>query len=164
MTSYLWSTDGSGFHTVACSTATIDRLQSDLQQQRQDAVVRTIAGSKSRTQDDFFMDVASALEFPAYFGKNWSAFNDCILDMDWLPGSAYILLFTDAHMLMDQSQPESLAALAEILSEARDAWQPLPFHGIFQAPPEHIKELSERLTAAGFTLDPTWPGDEPLEA
>ena len=173
MNDYLWSVEGSGFHAVGCSSAAFERLRSALQEQRQDAVVRTIEGNRSRTLADFFTESAAALEFPAYFGHNWSAFNDSILDLDWLPASAYVLLFADAHLLLDQAGPNNLTTLAMLLSEARDAWQPspeqvpgvqpIPFHGVFQAPPEHIDHLKARLTEAGFVLDPAWHGEALLD-
>lgn len=169
----LWSLDGSGIHSVGCTASAFARLQTTLQEQRPDAVVRAIDGATSRTQTDFFTTIAAALEFPSYFGYNWYAFNDLMLDLGWIRGSAFVLLFPNAHLLMDQAEPASLGSLAYYMRTLHDEWQmtgmpvgnvqPVPFHAVFQAPPEHLAALNERLTAAGFALDPAWPPSEQLD-
>jgi hypothetical protein len=38
-------------------------------------------GRLCRTEAGFFDAVAAALEFPAYFGRNWDAFHECLGDL-----------------------------------------------------------------------------------
>lgn len=42
--------------------------------------VFVINGSVISDKASFFEEVARALNFPSYFGKNWAAFNDCMYD------------------------------------------------------------------------------------
>lgn len=43
---------------------------------------------------DFMAHIAKALSFPAHFGKNLDALNDCLTDLDWLaPAKGYVLVF-----------------------------------------------------------------------
>lgn len=42
--------------------------------------MRTVA----QLNDEF----SAALQFSAYFGENWPAFNECLKDLDWLPYEA----------------------------------------------------------------------------
>lgn len=173
MTHALFDVNGSGFHAVASTSAGFAGLAERLQHERPDAVVRVIRGSHSRTAPDFFTEIAAALEFPSYFGRNWNAFNDCILDLSWLRGSAYVLLFADADQLLDEAHPDNLAAFAELLQGAHNAWQPspeaapgvqpVPFHAVFHALPRAFDLLTTRLLAVGFTLDPDWPGETLLD-
>ena len=41
----------------------------------------------------FLKKTADALSFPAHFGMNWDAFNDCLTDMSWKPAAGYVVLF-----------------------------------------------------------------------
>jgi hypothetical protein len=54
--------------------------------------VRTVRGRKMRTVSGLFDEAAAALQFPYYFGENWSAFDECLADMTWLPMNAGIVL------------------------------------------------------------------------
>src|SRR5215469_636745 len=65
-----------------------------------DAVVRAIRGKKSTTVADFFDEVGEAWQLPYYFGENWNVFNDCMTDLEWLPGRMYLMLVRDASSLL----------------------------------------------------------------
>lgn len=36
------------------------------------------------------MELAAALQFPLYFGKNWNALRACLQDLAWLKAQAYL--------------------------------------------------------------------------
>jgi hypothetical protein len=38
-----------------------------------------------RSKQKLFAIYAKALHFPRYFGWNWDAFEECLLDLSWLP-------------------------------------------------------------------------------
>ncbi|MBD2364275.1 barstar family protein [Anabaena minutissima FACHB-250] len=169
---YLFDVKGTGFHAIACEQHPFAELQMRLQFSCPDAVVRRIRGHKSRTLNGFFDEVAATLQFPYYFGENWSAFRDCILDRSWLPGNAYVLMFADAHLLFDQASEANLTALNSCLQEVHAACHPdpaiapdvkwLPFHVVFQSPEANQEMLVSRLTSAKFVLDPEWPGSDTI--
>lgn len=48
------------------------------------------------SKDDLLRIIAEALEFPAYFGNNWDALDECLSDMSWAPAGAYALILNGA--------------------------------------------------------------------
>jgi len=84
--------------------------------------VRTVRGSKMRTEARLFDEFAAALQFPAYFGENWSALDDCLTDLDWLPPEAgYVLVVTEPLQVLEAS-PESLPALVRCMTSVWAEW------------------------------------------
>jgi RNAse (barnase) inhibitor barstar len=124
------------------------------------AIVRVIRGAKSRTEADFFNECAAALQFPDYFGENWDALNECLRDMEWLPGDAYLLVFTHADLLLDR-EAKRLDTLLKVLEHAAAEWAkahdsqgvPRPFHAIFQCAPERAATVESRFRSTGQLLD-----------
>ncbi len=107
------------------------------------AAVRVVRGRKSRSVAAFFDEVSAALQFPYYFGENWNAFDEMIVDLDWLPAEAYLLVLADADSLLADAEDEDFRILTETLSRARQAWltpnqyvprerPPTPFHVVLQ--------------------------------
>ena len=43
-----------------------------------------IRGARCRSVNDFFKEYSAAFQFPAYFGENWNAWDECACDLDWL--------------------------------------------------------------------------------
>ncbi len=68
--------------------------------QEQDMQLIWLDGEKITSKAEFLQAAAQALQFPAYFGYNWDAFEDCLTDLDRLTGKGHVLLY---------SQPESFA-------------------------------------------------------
>ena len=113
--------------------------------QRADSVVNTpagfirrvLAGAHCRNTNGLFDEMARALEFPDYFGHNWDAVEECLADLEWLPAKGYVLLFTDAQLILPDDE-EEFATFLEVLSDAGEAWgsgqagregkRPVPFH------------------------------------
>ena len=58
-------------------------LQSAAEQQGLALFRIDLAGINSK--DGFLAAVAQALGFPAWFGRNWDALEDCLTDMSWQP-------------------------------------------------------------------------------
>jgi len=81
-------------------------------------IVRRVRGRKSKTVQGFFNEGAAALQFPYYFGENWAAFEECITDLEWLVGSAYLLLIPNAHFLLSEVEEEDFRVLLRILEPA----------------------------------------------
>ena len=49
-----------------------------------------------KNASDLFSVVSRAMKFPAYFGNNWDALEECLRDMEWLPAKGYVLLLHGA--------------------------------------------------------------------
>ena len=77
----------------------------------------------------FLAAVASALEFPEYFGMNWDALHDCLTDMSWRRAEGYVLVLSGLEQLADA--PDFDVELAtRLLASVADYWKQreVPFH------------------------------------
>jgi hypothetical protein len=85
-------------------------------------VVRTVRGRKMRNAQRLFDEFAAALQFPAYFGENCAAFDECLTDLGWLPaGAGHVLVITEpAEVLADD--PADFTVLVRILADAVTDW------------------------------------------
>lgn len=69
-----------------------------------------------------FLDVAAAsMDFPAYFGHNWDAFEEMINDLTWAPAAGYVLLY-DHLWRFACEQPDAWAVARAIIESACDQW------------------------------------------
>lgn len=79
----------------------------------------TIDGNLCSTVEELFTEFAKILQFPKYFGYNWSAFEDCLFDMEWIKklygkDTAYIYISNFEKVLADF--PQDKAILCRILN------------------------------------------------
>jgi barstar (barnase inhibitor) len=73
--------------------------------------------------------IAGALAFPAWFGGNWDALEDCLGDLSWMTAAGYVLLFESAADLpLDER-----GTLVDILASVAASWaeRKLPFFAVF---------------------------------
>ena len=111
---------------------------------------RIIRGSKCRSAAGLFAEMAHALEFPDYFGHNWDALEECLADLEWLPGKGYVLCFTDAESILPADE-EDFATFLEVISDAGEAWalgqarpRPIPFHAVLTVSEQEQSKLMHR--------------------
>ena len=74
-----------------------------------------------RDKAELLRRVSTALHFPDWFGHNWDALSDSLMDLSWLPAERYRLAFTGASALR-AAAPDTLATLSEILDETAAFW------------------------------------------
>ncbi|MBL8446912.1 MAG: barstar family protein [Zoogloeaceae bacterium] len=74
-----------------------------------------------RSKEDFLAAIAEAMYFPAWFGENWDALGDCLVDMSWSNADGYVLLLLGADQFHAHAPDEFLTALA-VLSDASATW------------------------------------------
>jgi hypothetical protein len=103
-------------------------------------VTRVLRGRKMRTSTSLFDEVSAALQFPPYFGENWNALDECLTDLDWLPGDTYVLLILDAIHVLDQADPGERAAVWRIFKNAAREWGQ-PAEGICSRPAKAFRVL-----------------------
>lgn len=128
------------------------------------AVVRILRGSKGRTAPRLFDEFAAALQFPYYFGENWDALDECLADLEWLFGDAYLLFFTDAQRLLDCEPAAEFGVLLGLLENAARKWTelvkrgsgpaPRPFHVVFQCARDDAAALLARVEEHGRSFNP----------
>jgi hypothetical protein len=84
--------------------------------------IAIMRGNKMRTWEGFMNEIAAALQFPSYFGENWSALDDCINDLDWLYCDAYTLVFTNSENILTQETEADRHTFGRILVRACEDW------------------------------------------
>jgi hypothetical protein len=117
---------------------------------------RVIRGKHATTEAAFFNECAAALQFPLYFGENWDAFRDCMLDLAWLEARGCALVIADALHLLEKAKPEALSHFVQVVTETAQHWnkpaKPKPFHDVFHAVPAEESAVKSRYQAAGLAL------------
>ena len=82
-------------------------------------------GTAIADKASFLRACADALAFPAYFGHNWDAFEECLTDLSWLspaPAGGVILLYTQAAPFIRRA-PADWATARAILEAAVAHWR-----------------------------------------
>ncbi|HXF17307.1 MAG TPA: barstar family protein [Burkholderiales bacterium] len=101
-------------HAVIPDTALEFAVQHDL-------TAIPIRLAATRDKKGFLNAVAQALQFPDYFGHNWDAFYDCLVELK-LGREGTLLLLHDASNFA-RAEPEEFAAAAAALQDATDYWK-----------------------------------------
>lgn len=76
--------------------------------------------------------LARALRFPAGFGENWDALEDCLTDLSWREAGGHVFVIEGAESLL---QGEG-GVLLEVLEAAAEFWRGrgTPFFAVFVDP------------------------------
>lgn len=85
-------------------------------------------------QDALFERLAKALDFPAWFGGNWDALEDCLGDLSWRAGGGHVLVF-DGY-----PGGAELGALLDVLRASAQYWaqRGRPFFAVFIDPQRQL--------------------------
>ena len=104
---------------------------------RADEVLDAVQGSKLSVVRVAFApkaallkDLASALGFPAWFGENWDALEDCLTDLSWRDALGHVLI-------IERAKPgDDLGVLVDILRSSAEFWagRGKPFFALFVDP------------------------------
>lgn len=86
--------------------------------------VAVLGGKAVSGRETFFTEVAHALGFPDYFGRNWDAVHDCLTDLSWLPADGVVLLLDGVEHLA-RNEPEQWNLALKVLRDACAFWEPL---------------------------------------
>lgn len=159
----LFAIGSPNFYITAIGESEFATLYLQLTNSYKKAAIRMIRGIKCRMLDDFYNEVGAALQFPYYFGENWPAFDECINDLEWMPGDAYLLLISQANLLLSR-EPTEFSVLMRILLNTCVEWltpnkygeRDLPstaFHVIFQCEQPHLVAFSQRLEQIGVKAE-----------
>ncbi len=65
-------------------------------------------------------ELGTAFEFPDWYGANFDALFDCLLDPDWKPALGHVL-FIEGCARLRQLNPDDLSTLQEVFRAAVDA-------------------------------------------
>jgi RNAse (barnase) inhibitor barstar len=72
-------------------------------------------------KDALLTALAEALTFPAWFGHNWDALEDCLTDMSWSNADGYVLILLHADGLHGRAEGDFLTLL-RILADVSATW------------------------------------------
>jgi len=88
-----------------------------------------VDGSTVHDRRRFLAVAARAMRFPAWFGGNWDAFADAVMDLAWAPADAYVVILGDMQRFATRA-PQAFHVALSILEDAAQFWSErgLPFH------------------------------------
>ena len=84
--------------------------------------VEKVVLAGSRDKNAFLNAVSGALVFPDYFGRNWDAFYDCLVELEHGKGEGLLLVLRDASGFA-RAEPDEFAAAVDALQDAADFWE-----------------------------------------
>lgn len=147
------------FHAIKLSPADATDLVHHAEKAYADgAVHRILRGRKMFTKQALFDEVAAALQFPVYFGENWDALNECLIDLNWLPRGAVVLLITEADELPRHLDKEFIPFLMVLKTAVVERNSRIPgddasLHVIFQLSATGSAQFAAVCKAKGMDLD-----------
>ena len=109
---------------------------------RVDAIEDALRGSKLSLARIALQDVtdkvallrriAARLDFPAWFGENWDALEDCLTDLSWRAGEGNVLVVEGFQFL----PAGDLGVLVDVMISAAEFWagRGKPFFAVFIDP------------------------------
>ena len=113
----------SGFTLCVGSTEDFCSVAYSLQYEMQPhTVVRMVRAKNMISARALFNEFAAALQFPCYFGNNWNAFDECIADLEWLPGKGYLIMIVDGSYVL-RDEPDELAVFLRIMRSVSQEWE-----------------------------------------
>jgi RNAse (barnase) inhibitor barstar len=65
--------------------------------------------------------LADGLEFPEWFGGNWDALEDCLMDLSWIDAPGYVIVLADCDELIGES-PDDFTVALEVFDGAATFW------------------------------------------
>ena len=81
-----------------------------------------------QNEGDLLSRLASAMNFPDYFGMNWNTLIDCLRDLSWLSPTGLLLVLENSEGLW--RQPKVAGSLVEVWLLCAEFWAKhgAPFH------------------------------------
>ncbi len=83
--------------------------------------------ARVHTQTGALKSLGHDLDFPAWYGANLDALNDCLTDFSWRKAPGYVVIFTSAHRLHALGEP--FLRIKDVFENAIETWreQGFPF-------------------------------------
>ena len=81
-----------------------------------------IEGKNITRKEQLLNHAATALRFPADFGHNWDALEECLTDLEWVDADGYVIYYDHIDGLLS-AHPDQFETLVEILCDAVASWK-----------------------------------------
>ena len=75
--------------------------------------------AKARNKTDLLEKIGRAMAFPEWFGYNWDALYDCLLDMGWRPALGFVVILKNANTVQARAEAD-FSNLLKIFADAAD--------------------------------------------
>ncbi len=76
----------------------------------------------ARNKDEMLAAIAHSLRFPEWFGHNWDALTDSLLDMGWLPATGYVIILEHCDGIHGRAEAD-FVTLMQIFQDAAATWR-----------------------------------------
>lgn len=73
-------------------------------------------------KEGFLAAISQALTFPAWFGHNWDALEDCLTDLSWQRAPGYLVTLSHADEFR-AAEEQAFAMALRIFDAAADHWR-----------------------------------------
>ncbi|MDO8348177.1 MAG: barstar family protein [Rugosibacter sp.] len=82
----------------------------------------------ARNRDELLEAIGRSLGFPEWFGHNWDALNDCLLDMGWRPAEGYVVILEHCDGIHARAEGD-FVTLMQVIQAVANEWreQDVPF-------------------------------------
>jgi len=80
-----------------------------------------------QTKEDLFAAYRNGLNFPDYFGNNWDALYDCLIDLSWIDNNTIQIIHDDIPFEKNSNEQ---AIYLNVLLDVLSAWNDNPAHNI----------------------------------
>jgi RNAse (barnase) inhibitor barstar len=93
-------------------------------------------------KEGLFERLATALEFPNWFGRNWDALADCLGDLSWLEAKGYVILLERSDGFRTSHSADFATAL-QVFEAAAEVWRDgrVPFWVLVDMQPDGMAYL-----------------------
>lgn len=78
--------------------------------------------SRATGKDDMLDAIAKSLAFPDWFGANWDALADCLMDMAWRPAVGYVVILDHADHVHALAEAD-FVALLRVFDDVAEQWR-----------------------------------------
>jgi len=85
---------------------------------------RTVEGSRIKDKQTLLCELASALDYPDYFGRNWDAFEECLRDAADFNRPGELTLRLKDSRLVRERLPDEFETLLSIWADSAPAVAP----------------------------------------
>lgn len=94
-----------------------------------------------RTKFELFDEFSISARFPEYFGRNWDALFDCMVDLSWINLRKIAIVHSDLPLVNEENE---LGVYLRILKDAVNEWG-RPKQGVIIDPPEWMPYVEHEL-------------------
>lgn len=100
--------------------------------------------AKAKDKEDMLAVIGRAMNFPEWYGHNWDALMDCLVDLDWRPAEGYVIILEHCDGIHGRAEADFVQTL-QVFENAANEWreQGIPFWCFVDMQADGISWLSD---------------------